>query len=171
MQLTAVTVTATIVAVAAWLGPIGASATFTNLTPACVNADGGCLAAIQNAFNACAGASSCVVSLAPGSYPVQAATRTIPLSVSNLSNVTLTGPGATIVLQNLTGAFQFSDVNGLYIQGVAFDMQREPYVTRAWGGGGEFAGTNSRPSGCSRGDVVDWCSCPQVLIRSSDSTG
>ncbi len=100
----------------------------TTITPSCTSAAGGCVSALQAAFAACRGEDSCDITLTAGSYPVVAPTRSIAVNAVNLRNVTISGYGAELVLQNLTGAFAFEGIDGLFIAGLSVDMLRQPYV-------------------------------------------
>lgn len=97
------------------------------LDPSCASTPGGCTAAINTALGQCQGAPSCTITLAPGTYPITGGFRSIPLQGNNLNNVVLSGYGAEVVLLNLTGSFSFGGVQGLTVEGLTFDMERQPY--------------------------------------------
>jgi hypothetical protein len=48
--------------------------------------------------------------------------------MSGLTDVTLLGNGATLLLANLTGGFTLSNINGLAVRDLTIDMRRLPYT-------------------------------------------
>ncbi len=97
-----------------------------SLSPSCAP---DCTPAIQNALNSCSSSSdACTIVFAPGIYPAHADAYHTLVTVQNAKNLALTGYGATILLTELTGGFVFSNVSGLTISGLTFEMERLPYT-------------------------------------------
>eukprot|EP00048_Salpingoeca_helianthica_P004842 m.81528 g.81528 ORF g.81528 m.81528 type:complete len:633 (-) comp13370_c1_seq1:99-1997(-) len=102
------------------------SAKTITLSPSCAP---DCYSTIQNAFNSCSNVGdSCTILFAPGVYPTHAAPYSTLATAQNSNNLAISGAGATILLTELTAGFAFSNISGLTITGLTFEMLRMPYT-------------------------------------------
>lgn len=93
--------------------------------PSCGNS---CSAAISAAIASCSAYDTCTVTLAPGNYSLITTPYGEQITFSGLSNVLITGPGATLVQSDISTVFAFNNCNNITLADFTIDMLRQPYT-------------------------------------------